>query len=353
MDAWTLFRGLRDVRDWPVEPIDMRLPLARGRKALDARLRTAWVTTILVGGVLLLAGLGARTLVHASPGPPTDDVVPPQVPRDLNAVAVSPELVNLSWSAAVDDLEIAGYTVFRDGEEIATVDGSTLAYADASVQPGTEYGYRVDAFDAAGNHSEPSEPARVTTPRRVDDQPPTAPTDLTAEATGPNEVVLAWTPSRDDTAVAGYSIYRDGVEVATVDGLTVTYTDVEVQPSATYTYTVRGFDASGNLSALSNEAEVTTSPPEDTEPPSAPEGVSVDQAGTGLSIQWRPSTDDVGIAGYRILRDGSEIGSVDGVTTSFEDTTADICADYLYEVLAFDASGNDSTAGSQEYSIVC
>lgn len=354
MDAWTLFSGLRDTKEWPVEPIDLEAPLAHGRDTLAARLRTAWITTILVASVLMVAGLGARALVQASPEPPgADDILPPQVPRDLKAVAVSPELVNLSWSAAEDDVGIAGYTVYRGRGEIVTLDGSTLAFSDTTVQPETEYRYRVDAFDEAGNHSEPSEPAGVTTPRRGDDQPPTAPTGLTAEAAGPSEVVLAWEPSTDDTAVAGYSIYRDGVDVATVDGLTVTYTDVEVQPATTYVYAVRGFDASGNLSPPSNEAEATTPPPEDTESPTAPERVSVQQVEEGLMIQWEPSTDDVGVAGYRVLRDGLEIGSVDGASTTFVDTTANICADYLYQVIAFDASGNESTPGSEEYSIVC
>lgn len=354
MDASTLFSGLPDPKVWPVEPIDLKFTVARGRRALGSRLTMVWATTILLASVLVVAGLGARALVHASPGEPrADDILPPQPPHEVSAVAVSPELVNLSWSAAVGELGVAGYTVFRDGEEIASVDGSSLAYADATVRPETEYRYRVDAFDEAGNHSDPSDPVRVTTPKRDDIQPPTAPTDLTAEATGPNEIVLSWAPSTDDTAVVGYSIYRDGVEVATVDGLTGTHTDVEVQPSTTYSYTVRAFDASGNLSRLSDEAKVTTPAPDDTEPPTPPDRVSLGSDDAGLLIRWEPSTDNVGISGYRILRNGEEIGTVDGVTTSFIDT-ADLCeGSYVYAVIALDTSGNESLPGSDETTIVC
>jgi fibronectin type 3 domain-containing protein len=355
MDAWTLFSGLRDIEGWPAEPMDLEASLARGRRALGAGLRTAWMTTMLVASVLLVSGLGARALVQASPGPaPVPDVNPPQTPQDVIAVAVSPELVNVSWSAAADDVGVVGYTVLRDGEQVDTVDGSTLAYADAELQPQTDYRYAIDAFDEAGNHSELSRTVRVTTLRRDDVEPPTVPTDLTAEATGPNQVVLVWDPSSDDTAVAGYSIYRDGAELEPgVDGLTVTYTDVDVQPSTTYSYTVRAFDADGNTSPLSTAAEVTTPPPDDTTPPSAPPRVSLEQVEDGLEIRWEPAVDDVGVVGYRVLRNGSEIGTTDGSELSFVDMD-DLCeGTHTYEVIAFDAAGNPSPPGSAETTVVC
>src|SRR6202043_280022 len=86
------------------------------------------------------------------------DTQPPSVPAGLGATAASPNQVNLSWSASTDNVGVAGYTVYRGGTQVATVGGSTLTYSDTTVTPSTTYTYTVDAFDAAGNHSDRSTP---------------------------------------------------------------------------------------------------------------------------------------------------------------------------------------------------
>jgi chitodextrinase len=59
--------------------------------------------------------------------------------------------VNVSWSQASDNVGVTGYTVFRDGVQVAT--RTTLSFADTGLSPSTSYSYTVDAVDAAGNHS--------------------------------------------------------------------------------------------------------------------------------------------------------------------------------------------------------
>lgn len=355
MNAPTLFEGLRGVENWSMQPVDVRASLARGHKALARRTSSVWMTTLVLGAAFLVAALGARLLVHASPPPPMPtevDEAPPAVPQDLRAVPVGPDLVNLTWMASEDDLGVAGYTVYRDREEIATVDGSTVSYDDASVEPETEYRYRVDAFDEAGNHSEPSRPARVTTPRRVDDVAPSPPSGLTAEPLGSNAVELSWSPSTDDTGVAGYSIYRDGAELQTVDGLTTSFTDEDVEPATTYSYAVRAFDSSGNVSSFSNEVEVLTDPEDDSEPPTAPV-VTVEHTGEGVRVLWEASLDNIAVTGYQILRNGVEIQRVDATAGEYLDTD-DLCeGTYTYEVVAFDEAGNESPPGSDDVTIIC
>jgi hypothetical protein len=90
-----------------------------------------------------------------------------------------------------------------------------------------------------------------------DTTPPTAPTNLTASTTA--SVALNWNPSTDNTGVAGYTVYRDGVAIGTTATGVLTYTDYFVDLGQTYTYTVDAFDSAGNHSALSN-AVVTTTP---------------------------------------------------------------------------------------------
>lgn len=91
------------------------------------------------------------------------DSTPPTTPTSLQATAVSPQQVNLSWSASTDNIGVTGYEIVRDGNPLATV-GNVTTYTDASVQPGTTYSYQVQAVDAVGNRSALSAAASATTP---------------------------------------------------------------------------------------------------------------------------------------------------------------------------------------------
>ena len=92
----------------------------------------------------------------------------------------------------------------------------------------------------------------------ADTQPPTAPANLTATASGATQVDLGWQASTDNTGVSGYTIYRGGAVLTTVSGTTLTYSDHTVQPGTSYSYTVDAFDPAGNHSAQSTPASVTT-----------------------------------------------------------------------------------------------
>ena len=72
----------------------------------------------------------------------------------------------------------------------------------------TTYRYRVRATDAASNLSGYSNIATATTPAAPDTQAPTAPSGLTATATSPTPVNLAWTASTDNVGVTNYLIER-------------------------------------------------------------------------------------------------------------------------------------------------
>jgi Fibronectin type III domain len=90
------------------------------------------------------------------------DTTPPSVPAGVTATATSSTSVRVDWGASTDDAGVAGYRVYRDGALLATTTGTT--YPDSGLQPGTTYAYTVAAYDAAGNASDQSAPASVTTP---------------------------------------------------------------------------------------------------------------------------------------------------------------------------------------------
>jgi hypothetical protein len=81
--------------------------------------------------------------------------------------------------------------------------------------------------------------------------------------------------------------------------------------------------------------------------PSVPTGVSaIATSPFSVDVGWSPSTDNVSIAGYDVLRDGAVIASVGASTTSFTDGSVLASTTYGYTVRARDASNNLSAASA-------
>jgi chitodextrinase len=83
----------------------------------------------------------------------------------------------------------------------------------------------------------------------------------------------------------------------------------------------------------------------DTTPPSVPTGLKASPAASSVTLTWVPSTDNVAVKGYRVLRDGKRIATT-SVTTSYVDMQVTPSTTYRYRVKAFDAAGNVSAASS-------
>ncbi len=83
----------------------------------------------------------------------------------------------------------------------------------------------------------------------------------------------------------------------------------------------------------------------DAKRPTAPAGLTAVPLGsTGFTLQWRPSTDNVGVTGYEVLRDGVVIGTT--TNTSLVVTGLAPSAAYRFTVRARDAAGNWSSASA-------
>lgn len=85
---------------------------------------------------------------------------------------------------------------------------------------------------------------------------PTTPGDFTATPIATSQINLSWSSSTDDFILSGYHIWRDNVQVATTSGLT--YEDVGLSASTTYSYYVTAFDSFFNESASSTVESTTT-----------------------------------------------------------------------------------------------
>jgi chitodextrinase len=267
-----------------------------------------------------------------------------EAPLTLTAVPASATAVGLIWSTSANPA-VTAYRVFRNGAGVATVLGA--AHDDTGLSPSTTYSYTVAAVDASGRTSLTSQPATVTTlaSGQSDGQAPTAPASLSATALGPTSVALNWSASTDNVGVLGYRIFRNGAQVATASG--TTYTDIGLTPSTVYSYAVAAYDAAGNVSSLSPSAVAQTAAPSpgDTQAPTPPSSLTATATGTStVSVSWGASTDNVGVAGYRIFRNGTQVGTATG--TSYNDTGLAPATVYTYTVVAFDAAGNSSSPSS-------
>lgn len=100
-------------------------------------------------------------------------------------------------------------------------------------------------------------------------------------------------------------------------------------------------------------AEVTNdmnTPVQSTEPdtikPSVPTGLSGSAvSGSQINLSWSASTDNVGVTGYQIIRNGVQIAT--SSTTTFGDATVNSGNSYTYVVKAYDAAGNVSDPSNE------
>lgn len=283
----------------------------------------------------------AATNPGSGGGGPTMDTTPPSVPGNLVATAASDTQVNLTWGASTDpDSPSITYAVYRNGSQVATL--TTTSFADKGLSANTTYSYYVTASDPSGNVSSPSSTVSVLTPKAPDTTPPTAPSGLTATAASPTKVNLSWTASTDpNSSVAKYLVLRNGNVIATVTAPATTYADTTVVANTNYSYQVEAQDGAGNTSPLSNAASVTTPNPADTTPPSVPGNVAaVAVSSTQVNLSWTASTDNIGVAGYTVYRNGTKVGTTAG--TSYGDGTVSAGTSYNYTVSAYDGAGNQS-----------
>lgn len=86
--------------------------------------------------------------------------------------------------------------------------------------------------------------------------------------------------------------------------------------------------------------------PADTTAPTVPTGLQVSgTTTTTVSLAWTASSDDTGVTGYRVFRDGTQVAQVSA--TSYTDTGLAPGTAHVYAVRAVDAAGNVSaTSGT-------
>src|SRR5262249_45236195 len=142
---------------------------------------------------------------------------------------------------------------------------------------------------------------------------------------------INWTTSEPATSQVEYGLTTSYGSSTTLDPTLVTSHSVQVTglaPNTTYNYRIHTIDAAGNERA-SNNGTFKTAAVADTVPPSAPTGLAATAVSTTqINLSWNPSTDNVGVTGYQILRGGTQVGT--STSTTFSDTGLSPSTAYSY-----------------------
>jgi chitinase len=127
----------------------------------------------------------------------------------------------------------------------------------------------------------------------------------------------------------------------------VSFTDIGLVSQTQYTYFVKAYDAAGNLSASSNSATVTTPQLTTTDQtrPTSPTNLKLTSLTASLAqIEWNAATDNVGIAGYLVFKDGMQIATTNALI--YVDSNLSTSGQIIFTVVAVDAAGNLSAAST-------
>ena len=140
--------------------------------------------------------------------------------------------------------------------------------------------------------------------------------------------------------LGGYSLYEQDMEdfdaLLTSEGIPHTLGPMQ---DVVHSWTSGWVPAA--LAALAQDSANFKGSGPDTTPPSVPAGLTAATASqNSINLSWQPSTDNVGVTGYDIYRNGVLLATTTG--TSYTDTTVAQGSSYQYAVAAFDAAGNVS-----------
>lgn len=188
-----------------------------------------------------------------------------------------------------------------------------------------------------------------------DQTPPTGVTGLVQTGASDSTVGFSWSASSDDTAVTGYGIYmRPGEGAAwslqTSNAPTVRHSTISLlQPLTSYQVGIRAYDAAGNGSPIAVLAVATNNTP-DVIAPASPSTPVLKVAMNAVQIAWTPSSDDVGVAFYEVLR---EVPTSDPAVRNLRSagtTSGDLLTasglkpntSYTFRIVAHDDASNES-----------
>lgn len=262
------------------------------------------------------------------------DSTPPAAISDLSSIDVTPNSVEISWTAPGDDGSTGTATTYDirystsaindsnwdsateyTGEPAPSVAGTSESAIISGLNPVTQYYFAIKTSDEVPNQSAISNAIDVLTSPLPDTTAPSAVADLTLSDATQTTISLSWTAPGDDNSTGTATSYdirystsaindsnwssasqligeptpasAGTAESAVVNGLVA---------NVTYYFAMKTSDEVSNTSALSNVPSLATLPAPDVTAPSAISNLALSLAtASTTTLTWSAPGDDAGV----------------------------------------------------------
>jgi len=273
--------------------------------------------------------LGRVILLRSASVALPDDVMldRPSMPGGLRYEVYSSSMLELFWNEPQRIVEPALYEISRDGEVLATTNGTS--FVDVSFSNSWRLNYEVVAVDVNGGRSEPAR-FEIYISNELRKLQVANAVSLSAAVYSDSVVEVFWQPADVGLRPVGYEILRDNEVIGTTDG--TSYLDTGLDTNTLYSYRILPYAADGtrpttwqpSISAITGGY------------PQPITGFKILAYGPGVvELFWdRPGYT---VTRVRILRDGEEI-AVSG-NSSYVDIDATPGSTHEYTLVAVSRAG--------------
>jgi chitodextrinase len=312
----------------------------------------------------------------------------------LSASGTTQTSTNLSWTAATDNVGVTGYNVYQNGVQIGTA--TSISYAVTGLSAATTYAFTIKAKDAAGNLSATSNSVSITTTssaltycnskgNSVADEyigkvqvntinnsstgnnGYTDFTNISTNLSKGTSYTITVTPTWTGTVYSeGYAVWIDYNQNGSFDDANELVwskaTSTTTPATGSFTVSTSALNGSTRMRVSMKYNGVPTSceafsygEVEDytvnisgvTADTTAPSTSTLSASGTtqtSTNLSWTAATDNVGVTGYNVYQNGTQIGTA--TTNSYNVNGLTVATTYAFTVKAKDAAGNLSASSN-------
>ena len=268
----------------------------------------------------------------------------PTAPSNLTATAASSSTINLGWTDNATN-EIGQRIERSTGSNanyafLTNVVAGITTFTDTALLDGTQYYYRIKAFNTGGFSTYSNEQSAITTLN--------SPTALTATPVSSSEIDLTW--ADNSASESGYRIERSPVDDLHFSEIYVTgpnataYSDTGLSEGTKYYYRVRAYNAIA-ISAYCSEKNATTL----WNIPAAPSRLRITSITSGtVVLAWADNSSDE--TGFKVQRKQgvggiyTQIATPNANVTTFTDSDPALLdgTQYYYRVCATNSAGDSA-----------
>jgi len=258
--------------------------------------------------------------------------------------SASGNTATITWNPPVNiDGVLTHYYIYRNGNKIDETLPTITQYVNAGLANGS-YTYKISAkYQHCESPQTDGTLVTIFVPQYCE-----PPVNLTTSV-NENNVTITWNaPVNVDGTLLKYLIYRDGSKIGETLPSVKEYVD-ENLPNGTYAYKVSAVYEHCGESAFTGEKTVTVFVPQYCEPPVA---LSTSVSENNVTITWdAPVNIDGTLLGYKVHRNGAEIGVTLPSVREFEDNNLPN-GTYTYKVNAeYEHCGNSEFSNEETVTV--